>query len=193
MASSQKTAQLQKPRGGLPISNLDQPIARRNSCVFPLETSDRTSEPYDGWRGEHAKLPELLSTRRHARNIHIRSPCWITNPAPGVSRGRGENTRVAWITAYSGTLPVMKRIASGSILSQCCRCDPHNSGKNSQDEERKPHGSLLFASPETPAPIIYFQPVNNEQFETQWCMRNLIRIKSDQARRIEVDVAGAIG
>jgi hypothetical protein len=47
--------------------------------------------------------------------------------------------------------------------------------------------------PETPAPIIYFQPVNNEQFETQRCMRNLIRIKSDQARRIEVDVAGAIG
>jgi hypothetical protein len=87
----------------------------------------------------------------------------------------------------------MKRIASGSIPSQCWRCDPHNSGKNSQDEERKPHGSLLFASPETPAPIIYFQPVNNEQFETQWCMRNLIRIKLDQARRIEVDVAGAIG
>jgi hypothetical protein len=142
-----------------------------------------------------ANMPscQLLSTRRHARNIHIRSPCWITNPAPGVSRGRGENTRVAWITTYSGTLPVMKRIASGSILSQCWRCDPHNSGKNSQDEERKPHGSLPFASPETPAPIIYFQLVNNEQFETQWCMRNLIRIKSDQARRIEVDVAGAIG
>jgi hypothetical protein len=54
--------------------------------------------------------------------------------------------------------------------------------------------ALSYSLPlKTPAPIIYFQPVNNEQFETQLCMRNLIRIKSDQARRIAVDVAGVIG
>jgi phospholipase C len=34
----------------------------------------------------------------HAWNINIRSPCWITNPSPGISRGRGES-RVAWRTA----------------------------------------------------------------------------------------------
>jgi hypothetical protein len=57
------------------------------------------------------KLPELLPTRRHARNIHIRSPRWIANPGPRVPevscRGRGESTRVALTSACSQIFSVM--------------------------------------------------------------------------------------
>jgi hypothetical protein len=57
------------------------------------------------------KLPELLPTRRHARNIHIRSPRWIANPGPRVPedfcRGRGKSTRVALTSTCSEIFSVM--------------------------------------------------------------------------------------
>src|SRR5262249_22561868 len=45
----------------------------------------------------NAALLKTTPTRGHARNIHIRSPCWITNPTSGVSRGRGESRRAGRI------------------------------------------------------------------------------------------------
>lgn len=102
-------------------------------------------------RAKAAKPPMLpgrfvarsLAIRGEAGIIVIRSACWITNPTPGVSRRRGEG--VVRIAAYSDILPVMNS-ASRSILGKSGGCDAEDAGKNCKDVQRKPHGSLLFAS-----------------------------------------------
>jgi hypothetical protein len=61
----------------------------------------------------HFCCRQLLTTRGHAWNINIRSPCWITNPGPRVPGdfcgGRSQSTRVALMSACSELFPVMSR------------------------------------------------------------------------------------
>src|SRR5262249_38548847 len=133
----------------------------------------------------NAALLKTTSTRGHARNIHIRSPCWITNPAPRVPRdfcrGRGQSTRDALMSACSEMFTVMNGnwpIALRSILSRRWGCDADDSGD--QDEQRKPHGSLLFASYENPsAPYLIFSTLRDGyDFASRGSIVTLIRIKS---------------
>src|SRR5262249_24198288 len=76
----------------------------------------------------------LITTaaRGHARNIHIRSPCWITNPAPRVldvfCRGRGQGRRVALISACSEMFPVM------IAVSQCWGCDASDGCESAHED-----------------------------------------------------------
>ena len=71
-----------------------QPPARR----FPPPWSAEEQSACFIVRDHNGQALALLTARGHTRNINIRSPCWITNPTPGVSRGRGQS-RVAWRTA----------------------------------------------------------------------------------------------
>jgi hypothetical protein len=69
---------------------------------------------------------------RAAWNINIRSPCWITNPTSGVSRGR-DDISAASLTAWCDISILMSRNWPALMRSQCWSCDARGcncSGKN---------------------------------------------------------------